>query len=46
VIEATIRGDANFQQGFTTNGVVDLRLAQIDRGLMSTPDRKYISAPK
>ena len=33
VIEATIRGDANFQQGFTTNGVVDLRLAQIDRGL-------------
>jgi hypothetical protein len=33
LIEATIRGDANFQQGFTTNGVVDLRLTQIDRGL-------------
>ena len=33
VIEATIRGDASFHQGFTTNGVVDLRLAQIGRGL-------------
>ena len=33
MIEATIRGDASFHQGFTTNGVVDLRLAQIGRGL-------------
>jgi hypothetical protein len=33
VIEATIRGDANFQQGFTINGVVELPRAQIDRGL-------------
>src|SRR5260370_36762030 len=33
MIEATIRGDASFHQGFTTNGVVDLRLAQIARGL-------------
>jgi hypothetical protein len=33
MIEATIRGDASFHQGFTTTGVVDLRLAQIRRGL-------------
>jgi hypothetical protein len=33
MIEATIRGAASFHQGFTTNGVVDLRLAQIGRGL-------------
>ncbi len=33
VVEATIRDDASFHQGFTTNGVVDLRLAQIGRGL-------------
>ena len=33
MIEAAIKGDASFHQGFTTNGVVDLRLAQIGRGL-------------
>ena len=33
VIEATIKGDVSFHTGFTTNGVVDLRLAQIGRGL-------------
>jgi hypothetical protein len=33
MIEATIKGDASFHAGFTTNGVVDLRLAQIGRGL-------------
>jgi hypothetical protein len=39
MIEATIRGDASFHQGFTTNGVVDLRLAQIGPGakLQSRP---------
>ncbi|HLK85600.1 MAG TPA: hypothetical protein VKT27_03765 [Candidatus Binataceae bacterium] len=33
IVEATIKGDASFNNGFTTNGVVDLTLAQIGRGL-------------
>lgn len=32
-VEATITGDASFHAGFTTNGVVDMRLARVDRGL-------------
>jgi hypothetical protein len=33
MVEATIKGDASFHAGFTTNGIVDLRLAHIGRGL-------------
>jgi hypothetical protein len=33
IVEANIKGDASFNSGFTTNGVVDLTLAQIGRGL-------------
>jgi hypothetical protein len=33
IVEAMIRGDASFNNGFTTDGVVDLTLAQIGRGL-------------
>jgi hypothetical protein len=33
IVEANIKGDASFNNGFTTNGVVDLTLAQIGRGL-------------
>lgn len=33
IIEATIKGDASFHEGFTINGVVDMRLAQVGRGL-------------
>ncbi len=33
IVEATIKGDASFNNGFTTSGVVDLTLAQIGRGL-------------
>ncbi|HVA83728.1 MAG TPA: hypothetical protein VNF28_02405 [Candidatus Binataceae bacterium] len=41
IVEATIRGDASFNNGFTTNGVVDLTLAQIGRGL-SFKDAHFI----
>jgi len=43
IVEATIRGDASFNNGFTTNGVVDLTLAQIGRGL-SFKDAHFIGA--
>ncbi len=33
LVEATIKGDASFHAGFTTSGVVDVRLARIERGL-------------
>jgi hypothetical protein len=33
LVEATIKGDASFHAGFTTSGVVDLRLAEVERGL-------------
>jgi hypothetical protein len=41
IVEATIRGDASFNNGFTTDGVVDLTLAQIGRGL-SFKDAHFI----
>ena len=41
IVEATINGDASFNNGFTTNGVVDLTLAQIGRGL-SFKDAHFI----
>jgi hypothetical protein len=41
IVEATIRGDASFNNGFTTNGMVDLTLAQIGRGL-SFKDAHFI----
>jgi hypothetical protein len=41
IVEATIRGDASFNNDFTTNGVVDLTLAQIGRGL-SFKDAHFI----
>jgi hypothetical protein len=33
VVDATIKGDALFHEGFTTGGVVDFRLARIGRSL-------------
>ena len=41
IVEANIKGDASFNNGFTTNGVVDLTLAQIGRGL-SFKDAHFI----
>lgn len=41
IIEATIKGDASFNNDFTTNAVVDLTLAQIGRGL-SFKDAHFI----
>jgi hypothetical protein len=43
IVDATIRGDASFNNGFTTNGMVDLTLAQIGRGL-SFKDAHFIGA--
>lgn len=43
IVEATIKGDASFNNGFTTNAVTDLTLAQIGRGL-SFKDAHFIGA--
>jgi hypothetical protein len=43
IVEATIKGDASFNNGFTTSGVVDLTLAQIGRGL-SFKDAHFVGA--
>jgi hypothetical protein len=43
IIEASVKGDASFNNGFKTSGVVDLTLAQIGRGL-SFKDAHFIGA--
>jgi len=43
IVEANIKGDASFNNGFTTSGVVDLTLAQIGRGL-SVKDAHFVGA--
>ncbi len=43
LVEVTVKGDASFNSGFTTNGVVDLTLAQIGRGL-SFKDAHFVGA--
>ena len=43
IVEADIKGDASFNNGFTSNGVVDLTLAQIGRGL-SFKDAHFVGA--
>jgi hypothetical protein len=43
IIEASVKEDASFNNGFTTSGIVDLTLAEIGRGL-SFKDAHFIGA--